>query len=140
MELMRGRTMAVVTLGGVAAVLGGVLTFGNLNGNLVYYLTPTEAVEQRADFPDGRRFRLAGQVAPGSLVQQDGVTRFTIGVGYRTVPVRHEGTPPQLFREGIEVVVEGAWDDDVFTSDTMLVKHDENYAPPQDADDPVAGP
>ena len=38
------------------------------------------------------------------------------------------------------MVVEGAWDDDVFTSDTMLVKHDENYAPPQDADDPVAGP
>ena len=123
----------MVLLGGVAAVLGGVLTFGNLNGNLVYYLTPTEAVEQRADFPDGRRFRLAGQVVDGSLERVGGETRFTVGVGYRSVPVQHEGTPPQLFREGIEVVVEGAWSSDVFVSDTMIVKHDENYAPPQDA-------
>ena len=137
---MRGSTLTAALLGGLTAVLGGLLLFGNLNGNLVYYLTPTEAVEQRADFPDGRRFRLAGQVAPGSLVQQDGRTRFTVGVGYRTVAVRHEGTPPQLFREGIEVVVEGSWDDDEFTSDTMLVKHDENYAPPQEGTDSVAGP
>lgn len=136
---MSGQTWMVVLLGGVAAVLGGVLTFGNLNGNLVYYLTPTEAVEQRADFADGRRFRLAGRVVDGSLERVAGQARFTVGVGYRSVRVRHEGTPPQLFREGIEVVVEGAWSGDVFASDTMIVKHDENYAPPRDADtDPVA--
>ncbi|HDH25193.1 MAG TPA: hypothetical protein ENH00_03225 [Actinobacteria bacterium] len=31
----------------------GFFAFGNLNENLVYYLTPSEAVAQRADFPDG---------------------------------------------------------------------------------------
>lgn len=127
---MRGRSMVLLSLGGVAAVLVGFLVFGNLNGNLVYYLTPTEAVEQRADFPDGRRFRLAGQVVEGSVRTEGDMTAFTVGVGYRSVPVRHDGAPPQLFREGIEVVVEGAWNGDLFRSDTMLVKHDENYAPP----------
>jgi cytochrome c-type biogenesis protein CcmE len=125
--------MVVLSLGGVAAVLAGFLVFGNLNGNLVYYLTPTEAVEQRADFPDGRRFRLAGQVAEESVRRHGDVTAFDVGIGYRQVAVRHDGAPPQLFREGIEVVVEGAWDGDVFRSDTMLVKHDENYAPPAGA-------
>lgn len=129
---MRGRSLALLSLGGLAVVLVGVLLFGNLNGNLVYYLTPTEAVEQRADFPDGRRFRLAGQVAPGSVVSEGTETSFTVGIGYRTVPVHHEGTPPQLFREGIPVVVEGAWSGEVFVSDTIIVKHDENYAPPSE--------
>ena len=136
---MTGRTWTVVLLGGVAALLGGALTFGNLNGNLVYYLTPAEAIEQRADFPDGRRFRLAGRVVDGSLERAGGQARFTVGVGYRSVPVQHQGTPPQLFREGIEVVVEGAWSGDVFVSVTRIVKHDENYAPPQyAATDPEA--
>jgi cytochrome c-type biogenesis protein CcmE len=44
-----------------------------------------------------------------------------------SVAVVHTGVPPQLFAEGIGVVVEGTWDGAVFESDTMLVKHDEQY-------------
>jgi cytochrome c-type biogenesis protein CcmE len=117
-------------LAGVAAVLAGVLAFGDLNGSLVYYLTPSEAIEQRADFDDGRRFRLAGAVAPGSIIEVDGAVEFTVVDGTSAVPVAHTGVPPQLFQEGIDVVVEGAWDGEAFRSDTMLIKHDENYYPP----------
>lgn len=125
---MRLRYLAV-PLAGLAAVLIGVLAFGNLNGSLVYYLTPTEAVAQRDDL-GARRFRLAGEVAEGSVVASGGGVVFTVTDGDTDVRVTHRGAPPQLFQEGIEVVVEGAWEQTAFASDTMLVKHDEQYYPP----------
>lgn len=116
---------------GVALVLAGVLLFGNLNQNLLYYLTPTEALERRAEFDEGRRFRLGGQVLPGSLARTaDGIT-FRLGDGLAEVEVVHRGAPPQLFREGVGAVVEGRWEEGRFLSDTLIVRHDEEYrAPP----------
>lgn len=116
---------------GLVLVLVGTLAFGNLNGNLVYYLDAGEAVAQRADFPDGRRFRLAGEVAVGSLEETAHGVTFTLSDGETGVPVSHRGAPPQLFREGIQAVVEGAWDGDVFRSDTVIVKHEADYRPPR---------
>ena len=115
---------------GVAVVLVGLLVFGNLNDNLIYYLTPSEAVLRRADFPDGHRFRLGGLVAPGSVRPATGGVAFTVTDGNRALPVYHQGAPPQLFRAGIGVVVEGAWSGARFRSDTIIVKHDETYRPP----------
>lgn len=122
----------VVPLAGLAVVLAGVLAFGDLNGSLVYYLTPTEAVAQRVDFDDGRRFRLAGSVVPDSVAEVGDTVEFTVTDDTTDVAVAHTGVPPQLFQAGIDVVVEGTWDGVVFRSDTMLVKHDENYYPPDE--------
>ena len=122
----------VIPAAGVALVVLGVLLFGNLNRNLVYYLTPSEAVSRRADFPDGHRFRLGGLVVPGSLTQPPGGVGFQLTDGRQTVTVTHRGAPPQLFRAGIGVVVEGAWAGDRFAADTMLVKHGADYRPPTD--------
>lgn len=122
----------VVPLAGVAVVLSGMLVFGGLNTNLTYYLTPSEANAQRAEFPDGRRFRLAGVVVAGSVQQSATQAVFEVGGDDAVVTVTYDGVPPQLFGDGIQVVVEGAWQDDRFVSDTMLVKHDEEYAPPGD--------
>lgn len=120
---------------GLAAVLAGVLTFGNLNDSLVYYLTPQEAVAGRADAPAGERFRLGGLVETGSVVGTPDGVRFAVvdASGGSRVEVLHTGSPNQLFREGIGVVVEGQWRGDVFTSDTMIVKHDEEYRAPETA-------
>ncbi len=125
---------------GLLLVIGGFLLFGNLNNNLVYYLTTTEARETRVDFPDGRRFRLAGEVVPGSIESLSIGTSFIASDGITSVTVRHEGDPPQLFQEGIEVVVEGTWDGDVFVSDVMLVKHDEEYRVPEEGNYQEDGP
>jgi len=131
----------VLPAAGIAAVLLGVLLFGNLNDNLVYYLTPSEALARRADFPDGHRFRLGGLVEPGSVRRVAGGVAFVVTDGRRPVPVTHQGAPSQLFREGVGVVVEGSWAGDRFRSDTMLLKHDENYRPPGEGDRaPAAGP
>ena len=131
--------LLAVPIAGLGLVLLGVLMFGNLNGNLVYYLTAGEAIEQRAEFPDGRRFRLAGEVAVGSLQELQDGARFAISDGDRSIDVVHRGAPPQLFREGIQVVVEGAWDGELFRSDTIIVKHDNDYRPPEQGEAGGAG-
>ncbi len=105
----------------------GFFAFGNLNKNLVYYLTPTEAVQQRVDFPDGQRFRLGGQVVDGSIVKTATGVTFEVTDGQTVVEVDNEGSPPQLFQAGAGAVVEGAWSGDHFVSDVLIVKHDENY-------------
>jgi cytochrome c-type biogenesis protein CcmE len=87
----------VLPAAGIAAVLLGVLLFGNLNDNLVYYLTPSEALARRADFPDGQRLRLGGLVEPGSVRRVAGGVGFTLTDGRRSVPVAHQGAPSQLF-------------------------------------------
>ena len=131
----RYRLLALVAVG-AAAVLVGMLVFGNLNRNLVYYLTPDEAVALQADYPDGRRFQLGGLVVDGSVVTTAQGVSFTVtsdvGPSGVEVPVTFEGAPAQLFGSGIGVVLEGSWRAGTFTSDTMKVKHDENYRPAEE--------
>lgn len=127
---MRHRLLVFPTAG-LALVVLGVLLFGNLNGNLVYYLTPGESVARKAEFPDGRRFRLAGEVAVGSVQPRTDGVGFILSDGLTAVSVVHTGAPPQLFQEGIEAVVEGTWRGEVFSSDTIIVKHEADYRPPR---------
>jgi cytochrome c-type biogenesis protein CcmE len=94
----------------------------NLTSSLVYFNTPTELTEQG---PSGDRQRLGGQVVAGSATPTTDGVEFLVTDGRESVPVIHVGAPPQLFQEGIGVVVEGVWDGEQFRSDTMLVKHDE---------------
>ena len=129
---MRYRAIVISVVGAVL-VLAGYLVFGNLNRNLVYYLTPSEAIAKRADFRDGERFRLGGLVENGSVVPTPDGVRFRAADGSGTVPVVHTGSPSQLFGAGIGVVVEGSWQGDTFYADTMIIKHDENYRPPESA-------
>jgi cytochrome c-type biogenesis protein CcmE len=117
---------------GVIVLILGFLLFGGLGDNLVYYLTPAEAVAQRVDFPDGKRFRLGGLVAEGTLIETDDGVSFVVTDGDKSIDVVHTGAPPQLFREGIGVVVEGTWSGDRFVSDTLIVKHDEEYVSEED--------
>jgi cytochrome c-type biogenesis protein CcmE len=117
---------------GVVVLVLGFMLFGGLGDNLVYYLTPTEAVEQRADFPDGERFRLGGLVVDGTVLETEGGVTFVVTDGDKSIEVANTGVPPQLFREGIGVVVEGSWSGDHFESDTLIVKHDEEYRSEED--------
>lgn len=112
---------------GLVLLALGYITFGGLNDNLVYYLTPTEAVERRVDFPDGERFRLGGLVERGSIVEVGGGVSFVVVDDGYSIEVGYSGAPPQLFRDNIGVVVEGSWAGDQFGADTLIIKHDEEY-------------
>jgi cytochrome c-type biogenesis protein CcmE len=102
----------------------------NLSSSLVYFNTPAEL--QARETTDAR-LRLGGRVVPGSVVEADSTVEFRVEDCDTSVKVIHTGVPPQLFQEGIGVVVEGVWTGEAFESDTMLVKHDEQYR--SDAED-----
>jgi cytochrome c-type biogenesis protein CcmE len=129
----------ILPAAGLVLLALGYILFGGLGDNLVYYLTPGEAIEQRADFPDGERFRLGGLVEDGSIVETaDGAT-FTVVEGNASIRVVHTGTPPELFRDNVGVVVEGAWEGDYFATDTLIIKHDEEYRS-ADGEEPYVPP
>lgn len=112
----------VIPAGAIVAVL--IVLLFTLSSNLVFFNTPTELLDQGAA---DSRLRLGGQVEAGSVDQSDDGVSFRVTDGRQAVNVVHSGAPEQLFQEGIGVIVEGNWDGAVFRSDTMLVKHDEQY-------------
>lgn len=123
--------MTLLGFGGLAAVVIAVTAF-SIGDNLTYYLYPTEAIERRADFADGTRFRLAGLVVPGTLQGSAGNLSFRVTDGGEEIEVRHTGAVPPLFQEGVPVLVEGAWDGGLFVSDSAVIRHEENYEVPEE--------
>lgn len=130
---MRYRALVLPVVGAIVVLSGFVMR--NLNDNLVYYLNPGEAMSSRSDFPDGERLRLGGFVEKGTVVETGAGVRFTVRGGGGEVNVDYTGAPTQLFRPGIGVVVEGAWQGDVFAADTMIIKHESEYRPPGSSKD-----
>jgi cytochrome c-type biogenesis protein CcmE len=112
----------------IAIVLGAIafLVFKGLGDATVYFKTADEAVAQKASLGD-KRFRVEGAVVTGSVHQDGDRVRFEIISAGETVPVVHEGDPPELFKDGIPVVLEGHWAGDVYASDRIMVKHTSEY-------------
>lgn len=128
---MSHRRFVLFGIGGILALVLAIAFFG-LSDNLTYYLYPNEAMEQRADFPDGERFRLAGLVVAGSITEDEGILRFEVTDGAETIPVVLTATPPALFKDDVPVLLEGSWNGDTFSSDNALIRHDENYEVPEE--------
>ncbi len=132
---MKSRRWPFLISAGVAILIAGFFLIQNIGSDLVYYLTPREAVAQRADFPDGRRFRLAGIVVEGSLQKGTDPLRFQVTDGASTIGVVLTDTPPLLFDEDVNVLLDGAWRGSQYRADGALISHDENYRAPPVADD-----
>jgi cytochrome c-type biogenesis protein CcmE len=111
---------AIVILG----ALGFLLARGLANA-MNYYLTANQAVAQRAKLGTSD-FRIQGTVLPG--VHQVGTTlHFVITSKHVDVDVLSTGSPPQLFRVGMPVVLDGHWQGDVFSSFQIMVQHGSSY-------------
>lgn len=115
------------------AVLGlaGFFIYQALNSSLVYFITPSEYAADPNEFEE-RRIRLGGIVEPGTVNfdNQSLQLNFMVTDTYQSYPVSHRGAPPELFKEGTGVVVEGNFDGTTFYGDNVLVKHSEVYEPP----------
>jgi cytochrome c-type biogenesis protein CcmE len=128
----RGRWVAS---GVLVAILGifAWMTYGGMEENLVYFLTPKE-LHAKGSKAYGRPVRLGGQVVPGSVQwNADALDlRFRVTDGEREVLVHSSGAPPQMFRAGIGVVVEGKYSKNaVFESKSLMVKHSNEYKAPE---------
>ncbi|CAI0412442.1 unnamed protein product [Linum tenue] len=99
---------------------------------MVFYVTPTDAMEQNKANPKKTKFRLGGLVLEGSVVQpaSSPEMEFVVTDLITDILVRYKGALPDLFREGHSVVVEGFVRPNVYFSATeVLAKHDEKYMP-----------
>jgi cytochrome c-type biogenesis protein CcmE len=116
---------------------GGALafiSFGNLGENLVYYWDPSQVVEA-GDKAYGATIRLGGVVKEGTLKWDESTNElnFEVTDGKQIINVHASGAPPQMFREGIGVVVEGTMvKGGVFESDRLMVKHSNEYKAPEE--------
>ncbi|KAK6231187.1 hypothetical protein QUC31_011512 [Theobroma cacao] len=130
-----------------------VLVLNNFQEQLVFYVTPTDALEKYTQNPSKTKFRLGGLVLEGSVVQPGSSKEmeFVITDLITDILVRYEGSLPDLFREGHSVVVEGfvkpfteetkrevssksvsgkaRSGDCYFSATEVLAKHDEKYMP-----------
>ncbi len=128
----RQRLVVMIVAVAVLALAAFLIVFaGRQTGSFNLFLQPSEVFQQKVAV--GQRFRLGGLVEAGSVERKDdGLTyEFRVTDCAADLKVRFTGMMPSLFREGQGVVSEGALNaEGVFVADTVLAKHDENYAPP----------
>jgi cytochrome c-type biogenesis protein CcmE len=120
----------------VVAIALVYMIYAGVTQSAVYFVTPSEL---KAAPQAGKTYRLGGMVAKGSVDWKPATLdlSFTISDGVTTVPVRHTGTPPDLFGEGRGAVVEGRWRaEGYFHATQILAKHSEEYKAPHDANSP----
>lgn len=132
-----------------------VIVLANFQDQLVFYLTPSDALAKFNANPSKTRFRLGGLVLEGSVVYPSSSPEmeFVVTDLLTDILVRYEGNLPDLFREGHSVVVEGFLRpfsadggiraasagppvtakarelDFYFRATEVLAKHDEKYMP-----------
>jgi cytochrome c-type biogenesis protein CcmE len=126
-------------------VVAGALAYlvaGGIGDNLVYFMTPTEVLA-KGEAAYETPLRLMGQVEPGTVDwrAEDLTLRFTITDDRHALPVLSEGAPPQMFQDGIDVIVEGRMErEGFFRATSLMVKHSNEYAPPEGDDHPPVQP
>jgi cytochrome c-type biogenesis protein CcmE len=118
---------AYVLLALIVAGIGYVI-FQGLNNAALYYRNADEAVAQKESLGT-RRFRVQGTVQE-PVTKTGNEVDFSIAFNGAVVPVHHTGgDPPELFKAGVPVVLEGHWDKSgaFFASDNILIKHSAEY-------------
>jgi cytochrome c-type biogenesis protein CcmE len=125
---MKGRWAA---LAAITVALGAFafIAAGKIGNNLVYYWSPSDLLHAGGK-AYGASIRLGGMVQKGSVVPGSDV-QFDVTDYHNSVHVKIHGVPPQMFREGIGVVVEGTMTrEGYFDGSRLMVSHNNEYRAP----------
>ncbi len=131
----RNRAFALAA-GAAIAIALVVLAVGGIGENLVYYWGPGE-IEDAGERAVGATIRLGGQVGEDSIVLHEGSSglEFDVVDSRARVHVKASGVPPQMFREGIGVVVEGTMTPaGHFAAHRLMVSHGNEYRAPEEGE------
>lgn len=138
---VKNQLAALVALG-VAGGFVAYMAFGDIGENLVYFWDVDQLLE-KGDKALGATVRLGGVVQPGTMNWDAEAIDLKFHISMTpevndpiNVPVEAKDAPPQMFREGIGVVVEGSYDGKVFHADRVIVKHSNEYQPPAEGEKP----
>ena len=118
-------------LGLVLALVAGAAAFlvvKGLGDATTYFLNADEALEQRPELGT-KRLRVQGTVITEAKPVGEDRVAFTIEFACQELDVRHTGEPPELFKRGIPVVLEGHFVEatPTFESDRIIVRHTSEY-------------
>jgi cytochrome c-type biogenesis protein CcmE len=121
---MRALPSKLLIVAAVIVVAIGYLIFTAVQTSAVYYLTVGELLAAGQAL-EGQSVRVAGNVVPGSI-QREGtslVVHFAAEDASGRLPITYRGVVPDIFGDGVEVVVEGKYlADGTFSAATLLAK------------------
>jgi cytochrome c-type biogenesis protein CcmE len=125
--MLKGKTKFIVAIT-VIAVAIAYLVYGGVNDTMIYYLTVQE-LKDRVPSVYKEKVRVSGKVVPGSIRNEiDGSLEFKIADGEETLDVKYKGIVPDIFKDGVEAVVEGLYTpDNVFVASLLLAKCPTKY-------------
>jgi cytochrome c-type biogenesis protein CcmE len=103
------------------------LIYTGMKETTVYYLTLSELFS-KIDSIKNKGIRVSGKVVKGSIKKVGDLNiDFIITDGKRKLPVSYKGIVPDTFKEGIDIVVEGYYNDNIFNANNILVKCPSKY-------------
>ena len=128
----RQQRMLAVGSSAIGLIIAAILTFKAFEENMMFFINVTDVVEHNKA-PLDRDFRVGGLVVENSLIRMEGnlTVNFVITDNRNVLDVQYTGVLPDLFREGQGVVALGRLKGNIFSAETILAKHDENYMPPE---------
>lgn len=138
---MNDRLQRIALAIGAVVVSAGVLFYlstASMGEELVYYKSPTE-LRAMGSKAQNATIRMMGMVEEGTVdwKPESQQLAFRVWDGETSLAVVGQGAPPQMFREGIGVVIEGKLGPDgVFRSNTVMVKHSNEYQAPEEGEMP----
>lgn len=97
------------------------------SNNTIFYYTTSEAAEN-VNLSDSERLKLGGFVVNETISKTSTEeTRFKVTDGNLEMVIIFDGYIPELFQEEMGVILDGYFKNEIFYSDDMLVKHDNEY-------------
>ncbi|MBI3964162.1 MAG: cytochrome c maturation protein CcmE [Chloroflexi bacterium] len=136
------KRLQFLTCGGVVLLAIAWLTYTTLGTTMVYYVTVPELKTMGAA-AQGQPLRVAGLVADQSIRRdsKSSTLEFRIADGPETLPVVYRGIVPDIFADGVEVVVEGRYrPDGVFEAQTLLARCPSKFESELTPDAPASAP
>lgn len=124
----RLKFIAIIAL---VSMLALVFIVKNFRENIVFFYSPSE-LEKVLDVK--KRVKVGGLVKENSVKKIDASHVDFIATDLKKdLLIHHKGIMPDLFREKQGVVASGFLnaEKNEFFSDELLIKHDENYMPPE---------
>ena len=121
------RPKFAIFIAATALIVFGWLTIGT-DEEKVPYVSIAELHENQ-DTWNQNRFRLGGLVEAGSIIYSTDrlSVDFAMVQGRERLPVHYSGLTPDLFKDSVEVIIEGEFRDGVFTADNLMTKCASRY-------------
>jgi cytochrome c-type biogenesis protein CcmE len=123
-QWLGSRRRQLIALAVVLSAIG-FLAFQGLTSAAEYFQTTAQAVAHRASLGT-KSFRIEGTVE-NDVRSRGRDVLFTIYGPGQAVDVVSSGSPPELFKPGIPVVLAGHWQGDTYMSNLIMVKHTASY-------------